>query len=233
MGMEISRRVGQQIRHYRQASGLTLEQLARLIHKGKSTLSKYENGEISLDVETLGELAEALHVSVNHLLRQEGSARPEPEPGAFSHREYLYFFDGRVKRISRSVLEHYHTDREDRMGAVLFYDLTTLQDPGRCRSLYTGHMTRYTFIYNYAFQCQRSPAEQVFLYCIDRLEQDRSRFGVLSGLSFRTMTPVSLKVLVSPDPLTEDETLRQRLMLSREDLRLTRQYNMLTLDNMS
>lgn len=230
--MNISRQVGAQIRRYRQANRMTLDELSQLVHKGKSTLSKYETGEIVVDVEMLVELASALRVTPSELLQQHiPEENAQPGPGSFSHREYLYFYDGRVKRVSRSVLEHYHTGEPDRMRAVLFYDVPSLDDVGKCRALYVGHMTRYAFISNYTFENQRSRTEQMFLYCIDRLEADRIRTGVLSGLSFRTMTPVSVKVLVSEEPQRETEHFIESLMLSREDLRLTRRYNMLTLDN--
>lgn len=230
--MDISKQVGSQIRRYRQANHMTLEQLAQIIHKGKSTLSKYETGEIVLDVEMLVELASALNVTPGELLRQSPAEESHPQsPGIFSHRVYLYFYDGRVKRVSRSVLEHYTTGEPDRMRAVLFYDVPSFEDVGKCRGLYIGHMTQYAFITNYTFENQRSRTEQVFLYCIDRLELLPIRTGVLSGLSFRTMTPVSVKVLVAEEPQRETEAFVESLMLSREDLRLTRKYNMLTLDN--
>lgn len=230
--MDISKQVGSQIRRYRQANRLTLEELARMVHKGKSTLSKYESGEIVVDVEVLAELAAALRVTPNELLRQDAPEDVSQQgPGDFSHREYLYFYDGRVKRVSRSVLEHYHTSDPDQMRAVLFYDVPSLEDSGKCRALYVGHMTRYAFISNYTFENQRSRTEQVFLYCIDRLESARVRVGVLSGLSFRTMTPVSVKILVTEEPQRETESFIQSLMLTKEDLKLTKKYNMLTLEN--
>lgn len=118
------------------------------------------------------------------------------------------------------------------MRAVLFYDVPSFDEVGKCRGLYVGHMTRYAFITNYTFENRRSRTEQVFLYCIDRLEPARIRAGVLSGLSFRTMTPVSVKILLAEAPQRETEAFIESMMLTREDLRLTRHYNMLTLDNL-
>ncbi|WP_437438807.1 helix-turn-helix domain-containing protein, partial [Enterocloster citroniae] len=52
---KISLHIGDRIRMYRKARGLTLQQLADMIHKSRASVSKYENGEITLDVETLCE----------------------------------------------------------------------------------------------------------------------------------------------------------------------------------
>lgn len=49
----INEHIGGRIRMYRKARELTLQQLADLIHKSRASVSKYENGEITLDVETL------------------------------------------------------------------------------------------------------------------------------------------------------------------------------------
>ena len=64
----ISTFVGNKIKFYRKRNGYSLDQLAQIIHKSKSTLSKYENGNIALDVETLLEIAKALHVEVSQLV---------------------------------------------------------------------------------------------------------------------------------------------------------------------
>ena len=47
----INEHIGGRIRMYRKARELTLQQLADLIHKSRASVSKYENGEITLDVD--------------------------------------------------------------------------------------------------------------------------------------------------------------------------------------
>ena len=64
---EINIYIGGQIRKYRKANGMTLQQLADVIHKSRATVCKYENGEISVDIETLYEISQALQVSISQL----------------------------------------------------------------------------------------------------------------------------------------------------------------------
>ena len=52
---EISREIGHRIRNFRKSRHMTLDELAEVVCKNKSTLSKYENGEIILDIETIYE----------------------------------------------------------------------------------------------------------------------------------------------------------------------------------
>lgn len=55
--------VGNQIKSYRKAARLTLQQLGDAIHKSRATVCKYESGEISPDLETLYEISQILQVS--------------------------------------------------------------------------------------------------------------------------------------------------------------------------
>ena len=54
---EVSLHVGSRIRLYRKAKKLTLLALSQKIHKSKATLSKYETGDITIDIETLFDIA--------------------------------------------------------------------------------------------------------------------------------------------------------------------------------
>ena len=59
---EINVEVGKRIHNFRKNRKMTLDELSAIVFKSKSTLSKYEKGEISVDVETLYDLADALHI---------------------------------------------------------------------------------------------------------------------------------------------------------------------------
>ena len=54
---EISREIGHRIRTFRKSRHMTLDDLADVLCKNKSTLSKYETGEIVMDIETIYEIA--------------------------------------------------------------------------------------------------------------------------------------------------------------------------------
>ena len=93
---ELNAYVGSRIRLYRQMKRYTLRELAARIHKSKATLSKYENGEITLDVETLFDLAGALGIRVQQLMDYEPTTEGiAPSPDSFfpQNRIYIFFFD--------------------------------------------------------------------------------------------------------------------------------------------
>ena len=69
--MYIPEQLGQNIRYFRKAAGLTQSALAQRIHLTPQNVSKWENGASSPDVSNLCLLAEALGTSVDRLLGHE------------------------------------------------------------------------------------------------------------------------------------------------------------------
>ena len=60
--------IGKKIKNIRKSKNMTIQELANSINKSKSTVSKYENGDISIDIQTLYEISNALNVHVEQLL---------------------------------------------------------------------------------------------------------------------------------------------------------------------
>ena len=75
----ITQHTGSRIRAFRRARGLTLQQLADMIHQSRASVSKYETGEITLDIETLFDIAQALDVELNQLTDYR-SPKPQTAP---------------------------------------------------------------------------------------------------------------------------------------------------------
>lgn len=61
-------KVGANIRKYREAKNYSLQMLAEKIGVTKKTIQRYETGEIKIDMERLGDIAEALGVKVSNLI---------------------------------------------------------------------------------------------------------------------------------------------------------------------
>lgn len=73
MGTEresITKEVGSRIRYARKSRGMSMDELAQAIYKTRSAISKYENGQISVDIATLYDIANALKISIYDLLHR-------------------------------------------------------------------------------------------------------------------------------------------------------------------
>ena len=66
--MDINIEIGKKIKYYRKIKKITLEDLSKKIYKSVSTISKYENGLIKIDVESLYLIAHAFDININNLL---------------------------------------------------------------------------------------------------------------------------------------------------------------------
>jgi len=233
---EVSLHVGSRIRLYRKAKKMTLLTLSQKIHKSKATLSKYETGDITVDIETLFDIAEVLGIKVQQLTDY---TPPEPLPSSqakpavafFPQRHiYVYFYDGRVGKIIRNVLE---IDHDSARGAAIFYnDVASFDSFDECRNLYYGSVEYFDTVTNFSFDNQSNRMEHVVLCAVNPFDRGEQVLGLLSGISRYPMLPISIKCILSPSVLEEDERLLEKLIISKKDIKLIKALNMFAVEQL-
>lgn len=229
--MGIDECVGKNIKKFRLAYKMTLEELAGKIHKSKSTMSKYEKGIISLDVSTLEEISRVFRISPARLMASDDIDEFKDEGfGEHIDTQYMYSYDGRSKRILKSVIERYTISQHNEVGIQMFYDVTDIQNPGDCKTLYSGISRKYEFIENYNLQNQNNPTEQALICCINSLNRTNRKMGLVTGLSYKTLLPVAIKVMISSCVMKEDQELVSLLRLTKEDIKISKKLNLFTID---
>ena len=222
---ELGVRIGGNIRTYRRANRMTLSELAERINKSKATVGKYEQGAIALDMDTLYEIAAALRVSPFQLMVSLTPEKKEAgELRTSGERRYMYLYDGRASRIVRSLLILAQEESDDVV--TLFYDIPSFSEPHRCRALYYGRRQKHDFVTNYLLENQSNGVEHAFLCVMRSLDRPSESTGLISGISSRMLLPASAKCIVSSEILNEGEELTESLLLTKEDIRLTRRCNM-------
>lgn len=228
----ISAHVGRRIRLYRKMKNITIEVFAGMINKSKATVSKYENGDISIDIETLFIIANKLDISVSQLidLEQEEAETEKNLPATDGHYEkrrmYMYFYDGRRSRFVRSVIEIGSSMENGAYRANLYSDLEDYSNCYQCKFLYHGTMRRYDTFTNFNFENQNNKVEKVFLYAINSFSHNGRMIGMFSGLSTQPILPVSFKFILSPDIMEENEELKEQLIFTKEDIKQMKKMNM-------
>lgn len=104
----VSEKVGMRIKKIRKSKSLTIEEFSRMINKSKATVSKYESGSISMDLETLHDIAEALDVDIKTFFaHRTGNSNRDflPKDFYFNKPEiYMYYYDGRTRKVIRSLI---------------------------------------------------------------------------------------------------------------------------------
>lgn len=227
--LNIQQYVGENIRKFRLAHGLSLEDVAAKVYKSKSTISKYEKGTIAIDIATLEEIALALDVHPAQLLMTSAPDKRIPLTEGLLEDTYMFSYDGKGKRIIKSIIERYQTDESNRFSIQLFYDVPSKKELGDCVCLYQGFSSKYEVLENYSLENARHPIEQIWLSCIGGLSQNRMQVGFLAGLLNSTLLPAVRKVVLSPHLLSEEE-LMEHLVFTKEDLQTIRKLNIFIID---
>ena len=231
----ISIHVGQKIRLYRKMKGLTIEVFAGMIGKSKATVSKYENGDISIDIETLFAIAQALEVPVNQLIDytdEKAAAEDAVKHQMAKSRYYMYFYDGRRNRIARNIIEVQDGGQENGVfEANMYAYLENFEQYYQCKLLYHGVMRRSDTFVNFNLENQNNKVERAFLYAINSFSHSGRMAGLYCGLSTQPILPACFKFVLSPEILEEDEELKNELMVSKEDIKTLKKMNMFVVND--
>ena len=237
---EISRHVGERIRGFRKARGLTIQQLADQIHKSRASVSKYETGEITLDIETLYEIAAALEADVNQLLDYQ-PAKSTPQHTPVNHsgkspffqadRLYLYFYDGRYNRLKDGIINIHKRDAESGNYEASL-SISAVTPTGRSSEIYySGKVIYSDMLIRFSFVNQYNTLEEDLLYIFNPLELRDFTEGLLCGISSADLMPCAFKCLVTLTPQEPTEELKQHLLITHKELRRWQKLNMLIVDN--
>lgn len=233
--------VGKQIRRYRKAGKMTLQDLADAIHKSRATICKYENGEISVDIETLYEISQVLQVFIFQLTAylpetvDEPSSAPsriKKSPFFQARRLYFYFYDGRYQRTKDGVIDIY-----EKKGEPGTYEATlticSVSANGRSSEIfYTGRVLYSDMLIRFSFVNQYNPLEEDLLYIFNPLELRDFTMGLLCGISSADLMPCAFKCVITLKPQEHTENFRHQLLFTKKDLKRLEQLNMLLVDNM-
>lgn len=230
---DINIEIGKLIRGARKKRGMTLSELAEVICKSQSTVSKYEKGEITVDIATLYDIADALRVHVEQLLyvRPERTELRAPgnNPAFFTDTSqfYSYLFDGRSNSLMRCVFDVLSKTDERKYKIMMYMNFEDFDNYKNCENTYWGYIEHYDAVTNIALTNQDMPMEKASAQILASYLDSDKKWGLFNGFSSRPMMPIAAKMLFSKKKLKEDEELIRSLKISKDDIRLMKLYNMM------
>ena len=134
-------KIGANIKTYRKFQRMTQQELADRICKSIACISKYEKGDISIDLYTLYEIARALNIPVSLILPQDSDSIPASSlspvdlPPLFQHSPlYLYTLGTQKSEVVSSVIE---IDLK-KMEAAAYYAAADLHNYRNCAYILVG-----------------------------------------------------------------------------------------------
>jgi len=222
--------VGRRIRLYRRSRGMNLSVLAEAIGKSKASLSKYESGQVSVDIVTLFEIAEALEVSPAQLFDYEATQRPAAARGTqnpFLQQDQLHLYHMHRKKVYFSLLKLGGADDKGRIEATLFYKADSPAQMERCDCIYHGTLQGHDTVISVMLTNYHNPVESVLLNFTIPMRKADILVGMISGLEASTYEPTAYKMLLAKEPLEDVEALKSQLAITTEAFREMRQNNMM------
>lgn len=229
---QYSKEIGNRIRTLRKSKGLSQQEFASALHKTKSTISKYEHGDIALNLETFREICQLLQMPP-HVLLSTAEDTESVSAGINMQRLYLYNLAGRSGTLTRSIIEIYEHHDETRnvrcQDASIFYGLPSFQTPEKCQGYYYGSMTKQDIFTHLHVINQKNNIEQVSVCYRSNLDNLLFDVGLLTGLSFASLVPVSCKAVISEKPLPENQTLLDALAFDQTEIRRIRNTGIVAL----
>lgn len=230
---EYLKEVGKKIKKIRKLKNMTLDDLAKKINKSKSAVSKYENGEINIDLVTLKEISDVFEIETARLIPQnilkpkKKSIDLDKVPRFFKEdsKIYSYYYDERNSKILKSLIEI--SGGEDKDHRVSMYmNISDYDFPYICENTYYGNIEHFDSITRINLYNKYTDLEKPNISILSPFVDSEIRWGLWSGISIRPIMPAAIKMLFSTRILDEDKELQKKLILNREDMAYIKKFNM-------
>lgn len=233
--MELAKEIGMKIRYIRKSRKMSMNDLAQMICKTKSAISKYENGQISVDIVTLYDIAKALNVDIRELLI------PQSVPKEFSSssnipaffrdvsRLFMYYYNGRTNRVVCSIIDIQSSEKPNVSEVYMYMNVKDPEHSYPCEDTYYGTLNHYEVLSTMLLQNRNMPMDQYQVGIPTPYINDEYKWVLNYGISSRPLMPTCTKHLLSKQPIPINSDLIRELKISKEDIRLLKLYNMLVI----
>ena len=227
----LSVHVGNRIRTFRKVRGLSVEQLGERIGRSKATMYKYESGDIPVDVDTIATISKVLKIEPVFLFDICLVTCDIKHNIAFLNtgRIYTYYFDGRIKKIVRSMLMFHPSPQNDRNVASFYMNLSDFSKPEQSRYIYSGTLSSHETVSYFILENITLPIETLVIEMMHPFQTSVTTWGLFMGLSDQPLAPMATKMLFSKTQLTNKELEDYPLAFTKDELRNIKDKNSLLL----
>lgn len=229
---DIAKEVGKKIRMYRKQLNMTIEELADIICKSKSTIAKYEAGTVSLDIYTLEDIADAFHINAYQLLLFPKEKRNEEltdimkRPFQDCEEFFIYYYDGRRKEVVKSYLRILNDEEPDAQSVFYYLAFQDYENYSDCEYIYKGSVQSHDFFTYFFLTNMVNPVDKTTICVMNPLHQNSETWGILSGILDDPLTPFSTKILLSKNLIADSALSRETFIFSPEEIRQIRKTNL-------
>lgn len=224
---------GAQIRYFRKLRGYTLSEFASIINKSISTLSKYESGAISVDLQTLSEIAKSLKVTIEQLLPPSHRQAPGMESDFrfsldskhfFGHQDlyYMYFlFSPKRSDPNKGIIVSAIEIKRNENAPDEVYLYSECSEPEtnykRCKFVYHGSVFYYDFVVYFLFENVYHMGCRDYICAKVPFTRSSTTTGLYAGVSETLRNPAATKVILSKSLLNITDDMVDELTLNDKE----------------
>ncbi len=218
--MTPSEHVGARIKMYRQKKHLTLGELAKLVNRSPSTLSKYESGKIIIDINSIFEIAEALGINPNQLLdyhRSDTVLKASYDKNFFTASDiyYAYALFPSSKAPHQCVFEIIRSDNVNRF--IMYFDISDIKNYTNSKYLYSGILNCCDYGATFHITNPYSESDSGFIYAKAPFSTKQIATGIFTFLPQSLRSPCATKIIFSLSPLEVNDDLAKELSVSDKE----------------
>lgn len=229
MGRFNKEEFGNRIKEIRKSKGLSTENLAMMINKSQSIVSRYESGAVLPDAETITILCDALEITENDLFNSNNKiSNKDMSMNPFEVKTlYLYyraynkskdkFFRGKFKLVIREKDNICKVDMMDYKTDKIYLSGHILADSNIAIFL----------LENYKPVSPRLEVTEIILNISDCM--DRLMFGTLTSTN-GNYVPSIRKCMISKEDVEYDDKIEELLQISDKDKDVLLKENILYID---
>lgn len=219
--MSINTDVGRRIKYFRKKRGLTLVKLAERLHISKSALSKYENGQVSITLDQVWQIADQLDINPLYLISDTFTTSEIIEK---THNDilnsnnykkyYVYTMTGHNKAyFSKNVF------LVDDDSCAFFAEVEDEDDYRKCKNYYTGSVKKTAGHLRCTLSNVLNEDDLLIIEKNQPLAYTNAEYAFAVSLSVGINFPIALRMLVYEEKCSNIEEAKRLLSYGNEDFK--------------
>ena len=221
--------LGKLMKNYRESRNISVTQLAKMVSKSKSTISKYESGVITPDIVTLIEICNALNINLNDLLPQTINSNKNTTLNNLFKSSKLYFYYYTQDHLVTSVAELSKDSNAKNISVRFFNGIKDIKKYADKSSYYYEGSLIYDNTVGYInlenINSQGTQYEKIQISFIIPWNKNIDKtFFFIIALTPHSI-PVVKKGIMSTTELPNALEYNNYLKISREDIRKIKYHN--------
>ena len=167
---------------------------------------------------------------VDYAIPKENVRRAVSNPFSSSDTLYMYYYDGRLKQMTRTLLE-LQSDRAqlNEIPCRCYLNVPSFAEYERAKYFYTGTMSHFDLVSYAVLMDHSNPIDRVSL-CIMNSFHNRETWGFMTAISYNPLSPFTVKVLLSPKPLPDSGITPEALAFTKNELKMIKDLNIVLLN---